>query len=200
MDWTDSGADGAYRFLGRVYRFVTRNADRDLPPGPCAGDTKALRKLHQTIRKITIDFETRWHFNTCVAAIMELVNELYAAENEISAPVMRDCLRDLVLILHPFAPYVTQELWEELGNVADRPIFKHPWPSFDPVLAKEDENEVVVQVNGKVRSHILVRPGTGRQELERLALAEAKAQPFMAGKQIVKIVVVPDKLVNIVVK
>ncbi|MGA2183995.1 MAG: leucine--tRNA ligase [Bryobacteraceae bacterium] len=200
MDWTDSGAEGAHRFLGRVYRFVTRNADRDLPPGPCAGDAKVLRKLHQTIRKITGDFETRWHFNTCVAAIMELVNELYANENEISAPVMRDCIRDLVLILHPFAPYVTQELWEELGNDGARPIFKHPWPPFDPELAKDDEVEVVVQVNGKVRSHMLLRPGTSGPELERLALADPKVQPLIVGKLVVKIIVVPDKLVNIVVK
>jgi leucyl-tRNA synthetase len=200
MDWTDAGAEGAYRFLGRVYRFVTRNADRELPAGPCPGDAKALRKLHQTIRRITDDFETRWHFNTCVAAIMELVNELYAVENELSAPVMRDCLRDLVLILHPFAPYVTQDLWEELGYPIDQPIFKHPWPPFDSELAKDQEIEIPVQVNGKLRSRLLVPPGTAPKELERLAQADPKIQPLLAGKQVVKVIVVPDKLVNIVVK
>jgi leucyl-tRNA synthetase len=200
MDWTDSGAEGAYRFLGRVYRFVTRNADRQLSNAPGDADTKVLRKLHQTIRKITGDFETRWHFNTCIAAIMELVNEMYANEDDLSAPVMQGCLRDLVLILHPFAPYVTQELWEELGHPIDKPIFKHPWPAFDAELAKDDEVEVVVQVNGKVRSRLLVRPGTSGPELERVAQADAKVQPLIAGKQIVKIIVVPDKLVNIVVR
>ena len=89
---------------------------------------------------------------------MELVNELYDGENEISAPVMRDCLRDLVLILHPFAPYVTQELWEELGNDGAQPIFKHPWPPFDPELPEDQEIEIPVQVNGKLRSRILVPP------------------------------------------
>ena len=198
MDWTDSGAEGAYRFLGRVYRFVTRNADRELPSTPAAGDAKVQRKLHQTISKITSDFETRWHFNTCVAAIMELVNDLYTNENEVSAKVMKDSLRDLVLILHPFAPYVTQELWEELGNSG--PIFKQPWPTFDPEMAKDQQIEIPVQVNGKLRSRLLVPPGTPAKELERLAQSDPKVKPLLAGKQIVKIVVVPDKLVNIVVK
>jgi leucyl-tRNA synthetase len=196
MDWTDAGADGAYRFLGRVYRFVTRNADRQLPPGPCPGDAKALRKLHQTIRKITDDFETRWHFNTCVAAIMELMNELYAVEHDISAPVMRDCLRNLVLILHPFAPYVTQELWEELGHSG--PVFKQPWPSFDAELAKDQEAEIVVQVNGKKRATFSAAFGTPESQLQAQALASVKS--WIDGKQIMKIIVVPDKLVNIVVK
>jgi leucyl-tRNA synthetase len=196
MDWTDSGADGAYRFLGRVYRFVTRNADRQLPPGTCPGDAKALRKLHQTIRKITDDFETRWHFNTCVAAIMELMNELYAVEHDVSEPVMRDCLRNLVLILHPFAPYVTQELWEELGH--NGPVFKQHWPSFDPGLAKDQEAEIVVQVNGKKRATFAAPFGTPDSQLQARALAAAKS--WIEGKQIVKIIVVPDKLVNIVVK
>jgi leucyl-tRNA synthetase len=196
MDWTDSGAEGAFRFLGRVYRFVTRNADRQLPPSPCPGDGKVLRKLHQTIRKITDDFETRWHFNTCVAAIMELVNELYSSENEISAPVMRDSLRNLVLILHPFAPYVTQELWEELGGTG--PVFKQRWPSFDPELAKDEEAEIVIQVNGKKRATFFSPFGTPKPKLESQALAAAK--PWTDGKQIVKVVVVPDKLVSVVVK
>jgi len=198
MDWTDTGAEGAYRFLGRVYRYVTRNADREIPQDPGAGDAQALRKLHQTIRKITEDFETRWHFNTCVAAVMELVNELYTVENTLSAPVMRDCLRNLVLILHPFAPYVTQELWEELGE--NGPVFKQSWPSFDPALAKDQEVEIPVQVNGRLRSRLVVAPGTGAKQLEKLALADPKVHPFTEGKQIAKIIILPDKLVNIVVK
>jgi len=196
MDWTDTGAEGAYRFLGRVYRFVTRNADRELSAGPCSGDAKVLRKLHQTIRKITEDFETRWHFNTCVAAIMELVNELYALEGEISSGVRHEALEKLVLILHPFAPYVTQELWEELGNSG--PVFKQPWPSFDPALAKDEEAEIVIQVNGKRRATFFAPFGAAEPDLERMALEKAK--PWIEGKQVVKVVVVPDKLVSIVVK
>jgi leucyl-tRNA synthetase len=179
-----------------VYRFVTRNADRELSAGPCSGDAKVLRKLHQTIRKITEDFETRWHFNTCVAAIMELVNELYALEGEISSGVRHEALEKLVLILHPFAPYVTQELWEELGNSG--PVFKQPWPSFDPALAKDEEAEIVIQVNGKRRATFFAPFGAAEPDLERMALEKAK--PWIEGKQVVKVVVVPDKLVSIVVK
>jgi len=199
MDWTDAGAEGAYRFLGRVYRFVTRNADRVLPPGPCPADEKTLRKLHQTIRRITDDFETRWHFNTCIAAVMELVNALYAAESEISGPVMRESMETIALLLAPFAPYLAQELWSELGH-GEQPVFKQPWPAYSEDFARDEGAEVVVQVNGKVRSRLFVPLGTAREELQRLALAEAKTKPYVEGKQIAKIIVVPDKLVNIVVK
>ena len=199
MDWTDAGAEGAYRFLGRVYRFVTRNVDRVLPPGPCAADDRVLRRLHQTIRRITDDFETRWHFNTCVSAIMELVNELYASEAEICGRVMREAMETVTLLLAPFAPYLAQELWEELGH-GEQPVFHHPWPSYDPDLAREEQAEIVVQVNGKVRARLSVPFGTDRAQLESLAMAEAKVQAFVSGKQIVKVIVVPDKLMNIVVK
>jgi len=199
MDWTDAGAEGAYRFLGRVYRFITRNADRVLPPGPCAGDEKVRRKLHQTVRRITEDFETRWHFNTCISAIMELVNELYANENEICGEVMHEAMEKLTLLLAPFAPYLAQELWEELGN-GEQPVFRQPWPAFDAELAREEQAEVVLQVNGKVRSRLSTPFGTDRQQLESLALADDKVRAFTTGKQVVKIIVVPDKLVNVVVK
>jgi len=199
LDWTDSGAEGAYRFLGRVYRFVTRNVDRVLPPGPCAADDRVLRKLHQTIRRITDDFETRWHFNTCISAVMELVNEFYAREAEICGRVMREAMETVTLLLAPFAPYLAQELWDELGH-GDQPVFHHPWPTYDPELAREEQAEVVVQVNGKVRARLSVPFGTDRAQLESLGMAEAKVQAFVSGKQIVKVVVVPDKLVNIVVK
>ena len=157
-----------------------------------------LRKLHQTLKKITEDFETRWHFNTCIASIMELVNVLYAEEPGISAATMAETLEKLALMLAPFAPYLSQEIWEELGK--DGPVFRQPWPSFDPDLAKEDLAEIVVQVNGKLRGRIHVPFGTPKEELERLAMADEKVQPFLAGKQVVKAISVPDKLVNVVVK
>ena len=117
-----------------------------------------LRKLHQTLRKVTEDFETRWHFNTCIASIMELVNVLYAEEGNLSARVLREVAEKIALMLAPFAPYVSQEIWEEIGR--EGPVFRQCWPSFDPELAKEDEAEVVVQVNGKLRSRIWVPFGT----------------------------------------
>jgi len=203
VDWRAEGAEGLYRFLGRVYRFATRNADKVgqaivVCGLPTASDKKVLRKLHQTLKKITEDFETRWHFNTCIASIMELVNVLYAEEPGISAATMAETLEKLALMLAPFAPYLSQEIWEELGK--DGPVFRQPWPSFDPDLAKEDLAEIVVQVNGKLRGRIHVPFGTPKEELERLAMADEKVQPFLAGKQVVKAISVPDKLVNVVVK
>jgi leucyl-tRNA synthetase len=196
VDWRWEGAEGIYRFLGRVYRFVTRNVGS--PGGSGEADRKVLRKLHQTVKKITEDFETRWHFNTCIASVMELVNVLYAEEANISAAAMPEILEKLALMLAPFAPYLSQEIWEELGE--DGPVFRQTWPSFDAELAKEDEAEIVVQVNGKLRARISAAFGTSKEELEARARADEKVSAMLDGKQVVKTIVVPDKLVNFVVK
>jgi len=196
VDWRREGAEGIYRFLGRVYRFATRNCGS--AGGAGEADRKVLRKLHQTVKKITDDFETRWHFNTCIASIMELVNVLYAEEAGISAAAMPEILEKLALMLAPFAPYLAQEMWEEIGK--DGPVFRQPWPSFDPELAQEDEAEIVIQVNGKLRGRIWAAFGTARPELESRALADDKVKALLDGKQVVKTIVVPDKLVNFVVK
>jgi leucyl-tRNA synthetase len=198
VDWRQEGAEGIYRFLGRVYRFATRNMDPARPEPAQPSDRAALRKLHQTLKKVTEDFETRWHFNTCIASIMELVNVLYAEEEHISNAAMSQILEKLSLMLAPFAPYLSQEIWAELGK--EGPAFRQCWPPFDPELAKEDEAEIVVQVNGKLRDRVYAPFGTSKEELERLALAAPKIQPFIQGKQIVRIITVPDKLVNIVVR
>jgi leucyl-tRNA synthetase len=196
VDWRREGAEGIYRFLGRVYRFVTRNLGQ--AGGGGESDRKVLRKLHQTVKKISEDFETRWHFNTCIASIMELVNLLYAEESNISASAIAEILEKLALLLAPFAPYLSQEIWGELGKQG--PVFRQPWPAFDGELAKEDEAEIVVQVNGKLRGRIFAPFGTPKAELESQALADDKVKGFLDGKQVVKVIVVPDKLVNIVVK
>ncbi len=197
VDWRWEGADGIYRFLGRVYRFVTRRVGAD---GPATGpaDRQVRRKLHQCLQKITEDFESRWHFNTCIASIMELVNVLYAEEENIGSTVLNEVIEKLALMLAPFAPYLSQEIWEELGR--EGPVFRQPWPVFDPELAKADLAEIVVQVNGKLRSRVYAAFGTPKDELESLALADPKVQQAIAGKQVVRVVTVPDKLVNIVVK
>ena len=197
MDWTDAGANGAYGFLARVYRFVTRNAGQD-GPEPGEADRKILRKLHQTLKRITEDFESRWHFNTSIAALMELMNNLQTSEKQISRPVMADVLEKLTLMLEPFAPYLAEELWEEQGRQG--PVFKQPWPAYDPELAREEEAEIVIQVNGKLRGRIYVAFGTPRETLEKLALGDDKVKALLDGKQLVKVIVVPDKLVNIVIK
>jgi leucyl-tRNA synthetase len=197
VDWRAEGVEGIHRFLGRVYRFVTRNLDRD-SAAPAASDKKVLRKLHQTLRKITEDFESRWHFNTCIASVMELVNVLYDEEADISSAVLGETAEKLALMLAPFAPYVSQEIWEELGRQG--PVFRQSWPIFDPELAKEDEAEIVVQVNGKLRSRFHAPFGTPKEELEIRAQADEKVRAFLEGKQVVRIVSVADKLVNIVVR
>jgi leucyl-tRNA synthetase len=197
MDWTDAGANGAYGFLSRVYRFVTRNIGQGAAAA-AAGDKIALRKLHQTLKLITDDFEGRWHFNTSIAALMGLMNVLTDVEKDVSAPVMAEVLEKLALMLEPFAPYLAEELWEEQGR--EGPVFHQAWPAFDPDLAREEEAEVVIQVNGKLRGRVNVAFGTPRESLEKLALADTKIQPLLDGKQVLKIIVVPDKLVNIVVR
>jgi leucyl-tRNA synthetase len=197
MDWTDSGANGAYGFLSRVYRFVTRNVGNSTA-APGEADRKVQRKLHQTLRKVTEDFESRWHFNTSIAAMMELLNTLQSVEKQISGEVMREVLEKITLMLEPFAPYLAEELWEEQGRQG--PVFQHSWPAYDPELAREEEAEVVIQVNGKLRGRIFAAFGTPRETLEQLALGDDKVRTLLDGKQVVKVIVVPDKLVNIVVK
>jgi leucyl-tRNA synthetase len=196
VDWRFEGAEGIYRFLGRVYRFVTRNLGQGSSEGEA--DRKVLRKMHQTLRKITEDFETRWHFNTCIASIMELVNVLYAEEGKLSAGVVSEVAETLALMLAPFAPYLSQEIWAETGH--EGPIFHQRWPAFDPELAKEDLAEIVIQVNGKLRGRIYAPFGTTREQLTALALADDKVKPLLEGKQVVKTIPVPDKLVNFVVR
>jgi leucyl-tRNA synthetase len=212
LDWQEDGVAGVSRFLGRVYRLGMRyrEAVRSQAGQPAAAPTSPLaqallRKLHQTIRKITQDFAGRWHFNTSIAAVMELVNEITAAEPgladmppEVSARLMTAIVPSLILLLAPFAPYLAAELWTEIGGAGA--LLRHPWPSFDPDLAREEELEVPVQVNGKLRAVVRLLPGAGNEAMQQAALAEPKVQAAIAGKQMIKVVVVPDKLINIVVK
>ena len=209
LDWQEDGVAGVSRFLGRVWRLATkyapvaRAAKSDAVGTPTGTSLKLLRKLHQTVAKITQDFEGRWHFNTCVAAIMELVNEMQAADaqltsGEVPAVVVRELLRSLVLMLAPFAPFLAAELWEELGE--ETPVLRAPWPQSDPELAKEDEIEIPVQANGKLITVVRVPAGADAKAIEAAALAEEKVQARIAGKTVAKLIVVPGKLVNLVVK
>jgi leucyl-tRNA synthetase len=198
LDWQEDGVSGINRFLGRAYRFITRHTEHAPAADRNDHDRRAFRKLHQTIEKITADFDTRWHFNTSISALMELVNELYTLEPNLSPAAARELSQAVTLLLAPFAPYTAQDLWSLLGHTG--PIFRQPWPAFDPELAKEELAEIPVQVNGKLRAHLHVASGAPQSELEKLALKLNKVQPFLNGKQIVKVVVVPDKLVNIVAK
>lgn len=169
------------------------------------GARKLQRKLHQTIRRVTEDFGGRWHFNTSIAAIMELVNSLYAYEDAIAhgeqpAPptMMADAQRNLVLMLAPFAPYVAAEMWEMLGETTE--LLRAPWPQYEPALAKEEEVEMAVQVNGRIKARITVPPDAEEEQIRETALADEKVKAAIAGKEMVKVLVVKGRLVNIVVK
>jgi len=209
LDWQDEGVEGVQRFLGRVYRFVAKNASSSRSGKQESGSLspearKVQRKLHQTIKRVSTDFQGRWHFNTSIAAIMEFVNELYAFEDRVSSPTQPDgaliasAQRDLVLLLAPFAPYLAHELWEMLGEEGD--LLRSAWPKYDPELAKEEEIEVPVQVNGKLRTVVVVPAGSVVDVIRETALADEKVKSAISGKQIVKIIAVPGKLVNIVVR
>jgi leucyl-tRNA synthetase len=222
LDWQEDGVAGVSRFLARVWRLTTKYApvaragrgeshpfgtERRMDGAQAAAPTgvslKLLRKLHQTIAKITLDFDGRWHFNTCIAAVMELVNEIQAADAQLAAgevppPVMLELLRSLVLLLAPFAPHLVAELWEELGEASS--VLRAPWPTSDPELAKEDELEVPVQINGKLVTVVRVAADADTKTIEAVALADEKIQARIAGKTVVKVIVVPRKLVNLVVK
>jgi leucyl-tRNA synthetase len=210
LDWQDSGVEGIQRFLGRVYRFVVRHARPDHPewrkplPSELPPQARAIqRKLHQTIKRVSDDFQGRWHFNTCISAIMELVNVLYGAEEAIAqkaipAAFLADVQRNLVLLLAPFAPYLAHELWEMLGENGN--LLKASWPKYDAALAKQEEIQIPVQVNGKVRSRVVVSADATEETVLERALADEKVRALIAGKQVVKKIYVAGKLVNIVVK
>jgi len=226
LDWQESGIEGIQRFLGRVYRFYLRNppVETRLAASPMTenaghaqtGQAQSIlaeslrpqaraiqRKLHQTIKRVSDDFQGRWHFNTCIAAIMELVNEIYGAEETcaaggIPASLILEVQRNIALLLAPMAPYLAHELWEMTGEKSN--LLKVPWPKYDPALAAEEEIEIPVQVNGKLRSVVIVPASATDDQIKQAALASEKVRAAIAGKQIVNVIVVPKKLVNIVVK
>jgi leucyl-tRNA synthetase len=206
LDWQENGVEGVSRFLAKVYRLVTRYAA--LPHAKSSKGSSPVargleRKLHQTIRRVSTDFEGRWHFNTSIAAVMELVNAITAADAEIvsgAVPAQQTAftMRALVLMLAPFAPYVAAELWQILGEKSQ--LLRESWPTFDADLAREEEVEVPVQINGKNRSRIVIPVGLPEAEVRERAISDEKIRALLDGKQAVKVIVVPDKLVNIVVR
>jgi leucyl-tRNA synthetase len=209
LDWQEDGVAGVSRFLGRVYRFAMKYADRaKMARGGRGAELSPesqvlLRKLHQTIRKITEDFAGRWHFNTSIAAIMELVNMLTAAEAAIGAgkvpdAVLAEILRSLTLLLAPFAPYLACELWERIGERSE--LLRAPWPKFDEALAREEQIEIPVQINGKLRAVVRVGADADEDAVREAALKDEKIAALLSDKEIARIIVVPRKLINIVVK
>jgi len=213
LEWNEQGIEGCARFLHRVHRLVERHAGRlrGLPSavgGERREDLAAasekektlLRKTHQTLRRVTNDFETRWHFNAAIALLMELVNEMQAREpleEGVRPRAAKEALELLTLMLFPMTPHLAEELWETLGHAEG--LSETRWPAYDPELAREEEVEIVVQVNGRVRGRIRAAAGSAEEEVAALALADPGVAAHTKGKRMVRRVVVPDKLVNLVV-
>ena len=206
LEWSEESIEGSWRFLNRVYRIIERHANtiRGVKDGKVDASAASLkektllRKAHQTLRRVTSDFETRWHFNSAIALIMELTNDIYAQEpleQGVRPEVRKEVLELLTLILAPMTPHLAEELWEMMGHAEG--LWKAGWPSFNQELAREEEVEVVIQVNGRVRGRMKVPVGLAENEL--IERAKAYATNYINGKRVVKAIVVPDKLVNLVV-
>jgi leucyl-tRNA synthetase len=228
LEWNDQGIEGASRFLNRVWRFVLAHLDelRGAPsesvaalarpagtdgagasPHPSSDIGRAFRRaIHETIQRVTDDIEHDFHFNTAISAIMELVNALYAfdAASLDRVPggervwLMREAVETVLLLLGPFCPHITEELWSQLGHAES--VFKQPWPSASAEALRKKEVTVVVQVDGKVRGRLTVDVDAAEERVRQLALGDEKVRPWVASRRVEKVVVVPNRLVNIVTR
>jgi leucyl-tRNA synthetase len=209
MDWSETGIEGPHRFLQRVWRLVDRHADalakepRQALPSELSPAARELRrKVHQTIARVTHDVEERIQLNTAVAALMELVNEIYRLEADVakgaSRAVLREALETLLRLLNPFTPHVCEELWARLGHAQG--LVREAWPVADAAALHEDAVELAVQVNGKVRGRVVVPREAGEEQIRARALAEPRVAEHLEGKRVVKCVVVPGRLVSVVVQ
>jgi leucyl-tRNA synthetase len=212
LEWNEQGIEGASRFLNKVYRLVAKQAERLKPvqveltsktdlTNATAKEKALVRKTHQTLKRVTNDFESRWHFNTSVALVMELINELHEQEPldvDISPVILKRVLQVLVLMMSPMTPHIAEELWQKLGGEGG--IAKAKWPRYREDLTREEQFEVIIQINGRLRGKILVDDSMTEDETRGRALNDPRIKVLIDGKPIAKIVVVPKKLVNIVLK
>ncbi|MEJ2589331.1 MAG: leucine--tRNA ligase [Deltaproteobacteria bacterium] len=210
LEWSDQGVEGSFRFLGRLWRLITENAAQmkavsaysgngELPP-----QLKDIhRKTHQTIKKVTEDIENRFHFNTAIAAVMELINEINqflnsgAEKNDDAWAVIREAAEIAIVLLSPVVPHITEELWHIMGH--DPSLLERPWPTYREEALRTENHLIVLQVNGKVRSRIEVPASHTKEQIEAQALADERMKKFTEGKQIKRVIVVQKKLVNVVV-
>jgi leucyl-tRNA synthetase len=212
LEWSEQGIEGASRFLNKVYRLVVKHAERlrnlDVAAGSetdlanaTAKEKILIRRTHQTLKRVTNDFEVRWHFNKSVALIMALVNELQAQEPldaGVSPAVLKRVLMILVVMLSPLTPHISEELWQLLGIAGG--LAKQKWPSYREDLAREEQIEVIIQINGRLRGKILVEEDLNEEETRARALTDPRIKVLVDGKSVVKTIVVPQKLVNIVLR
>lgn len=208
LEWSEQGVEGAYRFLGRVWRIIGHfeqavvGAPEEYDRSLLTKEEKDLRRiLHVTIKKVTEDVGNRFNFNTAISSVMELVNAMYVAKDQntvTNVGLLREVIANLLKLLAPFAPHIAEELWNQV--IGQDSVHKQQWPVFDAEAIVLEEVEIVLQINGKVRDKIVVPAGLTQSELEKKALEQEKVEELVAGKQIVKVICVPQKLVNIVVK
>lgn len=219
LEWNMNGLAGAYRFINRLYLLVSGTAefsDHNAKSENHYGvelkkrnqkDEEIQKKLHQTVKKVTESIEDDFHFNTAIAAVMELLNDMTTYKQEVidkdnisseSKKIWREVLEKTILLIAPFAPHVADELWAYLGN--ETFTFEEEWPKYDEELTKDHTFNLVIQVNGKVRDMVSAQIGISKDDAEKLAFGSEKAKKFIDGKEVVKVIVVPNKLVNVVVK
>jgi leucyl-tRNA synthetase len=191
MEWTEEGVEGISRFLRRLWRIVNEVAERAPTGGPGSGEL--ARAAHRTIAKVTDDIERRFVFNTPIAAVMELVNELGRSPED---PAARFAAETAVTLIQPYAPHVAEELWQLLGHER---LWEEPWPVADPSLLERETFELVIQVNGRVRDRVEVSAELSEAELVAQAKASPRVQGYLDGKEIRQEIVVPGKLVNLVI-
>ena len=206
LEWSDTAINGSYRFLKKLWKLIKTHQDsiKDIP-GISSNEkfngnqNKLRRKTHQTISKVTDDIGRRYTFNTAIAAVMELVNEVSAfnVDDELDRQVIKEAIESILLLLSPIVPHICHQLWLDINH--DQPIIDARWPKFDSSLLKSETSLIVVQVNGKLRSKLEVDASISEDELKSMALSDEKVVRFIDGNEIKKIIVIPEKLVNIVV-
>ena len=204
LEWSEQGVEGCFRFLNRVYRLVDELADKakcDATMGELTKEDKAMRfTINATLKKVTEDLNEKFGFNTAISALMELINEMYKYKEleTRNDAVIKEAIETIVTIIAPFAPHIGEELWTMIGKEGS--IFDISWPKYDESALVKDEVEVVVQINGKVRGKLSVAANISREDMQEAAMNDEKIKALVEGKTIVKVVAVPKKLVNIVVK
>jgi len=210
LEWSDKGVEGAYRFLNRIWGLVYRmqkSLEAVSPPGTDGSAMEGvsdagrnlLRKTHQTMKKVTSDIEREYHFNTAIAALMELVNEMnsFEPQNAKDMQIMKFAVENTLLLLSPFTPHITEELWNHIGNPSS--ISEKSWPLWDEEMVREEEVELVIQVNGKLRGKLMIPCDLPDEEIKARALGDQKITEVIGQKKVRKVIVIKGRLVNIVI-
>ena len=200
LDWSEQGVEGCFRFLNRVYRLVDELAEvakSNAEVKAVTKEDKAMRLvIHSTLKKVTTDLSEKFGFNTAIAALMELINEMYKYKelDTRNDGIIREGIETIITILAPFTPHIGEELWTMIGKEGS--VFNISWPSYDESALVQDEVEVIVQVNGKLRAKVSMDANISREDMEKVAMEDAKVQAAIEGKDVVKVIAVPKKLVN----